>query len=174
MKNTICILLFSFFFNGWPCYAHDGFETVQCKADIPKALLGQIMSNERVVAIEERHRALGLKDLGGTEISGRLFSTSWLICGKEFMLIEKKSVVCDVLPIPPHSKDFPEFVGTCRVNSRDVPETIVAILENKIGEETLTAKMAWKIDEEHSTFVKIPTAGLRCPRLGIITQDGGL
>jgi hypothetical protein len=31
------------------------------------------MSNERVVVVEGRHKELGLKDLGGSEISDRLF-----------------------------------------------------------------------------------------------------
>jgi hypothetical protein len=54
-------------------YALDGFETVRCGTDIPKSLIGKRMSNERVVVVEGRHKELGLKDLGGSEISDRLF-----------------------------------------------------------------------------------------------------
>jgi hypothetical protein len=34
------------------------------------------------------------------------------------MLIEENSVVRDVLLIPTHSKDFPEFIGTCQINNK--------------------------------------------------------
>ena len=37
----------------------------------------------------------------------------------------------------------------------------------------LPAKVAWKIDEKTKKFVSLPTKGLRCPRNGIITADGG-
>ena len=59
--------------------ASDGFGSVHCGADIPKALIGQTTSDERVVVIEKRHADLGLKDLGGSEISDRLFLASWRI-----------------------------------------------------------------------------------------------
>ena len=42
----------------------DGFDSVRCGSDVRKALLGRKMSNEKIVAIEERHKDLGLKDLG--------------------------------------------------------------------------------------------------------------
>jgi hypothetical protein len=40
-----------------------------------------------IVVFEGRHKDLGLKDLGGTEISGRLFLGSWLICGSEYAVL---------------------------------------------------------------------------------------
>ena len=51
----------------------DGFDSVHCGSEVRKALLDRTMSNEKIVAIEERHKDLGLKDLAGTEISDRLF-----------------------------------------------------------------------------------------------------
>jgi hypothetical protein len=47
----------------------DGFESVRCGSDVRKALLGRKMSNEKIVVLEERHKDLGLKDLGASEIS---------------------------------------------------------------------------------------------------------
>jgi hypothetical protein len=41
------------------------------------------MSNQKVSVLEAKHKDLGLKDLGGTEISDRLFLISWKICGEE-------------------------------------------------------------------------------------------
>src|SRR2546421_8137547 len=84
----------------------DGFDSVRCGSDVRKALLGRKMSNERIVVLQERHKDLGLKDLGGTEISDRIFLISWRICGEEYVLLEdQKNVVRDVLKFPKHSKD---------------------------------------------------------------------
>ena len=154
--------------------AADLFAKVQCGSDIPKALVGGGMGNERSAAIEARHKALGLKDLGGSELTGGLFLSSWLICGNEYMFIlDKKSVVRDVLQFPQHSKDSPEFIGSCRVNEKQVPGEIVAVLTNQAGAENLSANSAWKIDRTKAKFVKLATEGMQCPRSGIITADGG-
>ena len=152
----------------------DLFATVRCGTDIPKALIGRFMSNERVALTEARHKDLSLKNLGGSEITERLFSTSWLICGNEYMLItDKKDIVRDVLQVPQHSKDAPQFIGMCRVHNKQLPDVIVAILTNRAGVENLPAKFAWKIDPKSAKFVKVDVEGMQCPRSGIITSDGG-
>jgi hypothetical protein len=106
IKGIIAILalVLSLFCRSSICKA-DGFDSVRCGSDVGKALLGRTMPNEKIVAIEERHKDLGLKDLGGTEISDRLFLISWRICGEEYVLLEDKDVVRDVLKFPKHSKD---------------------------------------------------------------------
>jgi len=154
--------------------AGDLFSKVQCGSDIPKALIGGLMTNERDAAVEARHKALGLKDLGGSEMAGGLFLSSWLICGKEYqMIMDKKSIVRDVLEFPEHSKASPEFIGSCQVNGKKVPGEIIAVLNNQAGAENLSAKSAWRIDSKSAKFAKVDTAGLQCPRSGIITSDGG-
>ena len=153
-------------------FAGDGFDSVRCGSDVREALLGHTMSNEKIVAIEERHKDLGLKDLGGTEISDRLFLISWRICGDEYALLEDGGVVRDVLKFPKHSKDSPQFIGGCQLNSHDVPGTAIGVLKNEPG-ENLPAVIAWKIDEKQKKFVKLETEGLRCSREGISTADGG-
>ena len=162
----------------WPvspnASAADLFSKVECGADIPKALIGGFMSNERDAVIEARHKALGLKDLGGSEMTGGLFLSSWLICGNEYQLItDKKSIVRDVLRFPEHSKASPEFIGSCKVNGKALPGEIIAVLNNQAGAENLPAKFAWKIDAKTAKFVKLETEGMQCPRDGIITADGG-
>ena len=131
------------------------------------------MSNERIVVLGERHKDLGLKDLGGTEISDRLFLTSWRICGEEYLLLEDKDVVRDVLKFPKHSKESPQFIGTCQSNGHDLLGTAIGMLKNEAGADILPAVMAWKIDEKQMKFVQLQTEGLRCSRDGIITADGG-
>jgi len=132
------------------------------------------MSNDKTVLLEDRHKELGLKDLGASEISGRLFLISWRICGDEYVLLEDKDVVRDVLKFPRHSKESPEFIGSCQLNGHDVPGTAIGVLKNEKGVEFLTAVVAWKIDDKQMKFVELKTEGLRCSRDGIITADGGL
>ena len=154
--------------------AADGFDGIRCGSDISKSLVGRTMSNERIVIIQERHKDLGLKDLGGTGVSERLFLISWLICGDEYVLLEENDVVRDVLKFPRHSKDSPEFIGTGQLNGSDVPGTIIAVLKNDKDAKHLRAAVAWKIDEKRMKFITLQTEGLQCPRSGIITSDGGL
>jgi hypothetical protein len=113
--------------------AADGFDPVRCGSDVAKALVGRTMQNEKVAVIEERHRDLGLKDLGGTEISDRLFLISWRICGEEYALLEDKDVVKDVLKFPKHSKDSPQFIGSCQLNGHDVRAQRLACLKMKMA-----------------------------------------
>jgi len=157
-----------------PAHAHDGFEKVQCAADIPKALIGQRLSDDSVAEIESRHGVLGLKNLGGYEVSDGLFSAAWLICGKEYQLIlNDRSVVRDALKFPPHSKTTPGFVGSCEVKAKKIPGTVVAVLNEEAGKDSLGAQAAWRIDEKTAKFVKLSIKDLRCARDGIITADGG-
>ena len=152
----------------------DGFDSVRCGSDLGKALLGRTLPNEKVNVLEERHKDLGLKDLGGTEISDRLFLISWRICGQEYVLLEEQNVVRDVLKFPNHSKASPQFIGSCHLDGRDLSGTAIGVLGNQDGVRVLPAIVAWKIDDKQMKFVKIQTEGLRCARDGIITADGGL
>jgi hypothetical protein len=154
----------------------DGFTGIQCGSDIAKALTGKGMSNERVADLEKRHADLGLKDLGASEISDRLSCISWFICGSEFILLQDGSIARDVLKVPPHSKISPLFIGTCELNGKEGKDIVVAILDNEKqpAASALTAKVAWKIDQNKMKFVSVPVEGLRCPCSGVITSDGGL
>jgi hypothetical protein len=137
------------------------------------AVVGKHSSNERVVVIEARHSNLGLKDLGGIEVSDRLFLISWRICGSEYavLLNTKKGVVRDVLPVPVHSLQSPQsFAEGCQVASKEIPDAVIAILDNRQGQRPkayldqimLPAKIAWKIDEHQERFVPMATQGLSC------------
>ena len=142
-------------------------------SDVRKALVGRKMSNEKIVAIEKRHKDFGLKDLGTSEISDRLSVISWRICGEEYVLLEDKDVVREVLKFPKHSKDSPAFVGSCQLNGHDLPGTAIGVLKNENGVQILPAVSAWKIDDKEMKFIELKTEGLRCSRDGIITADGG-
>ena len=90
MKKLACLLAFIFLASGPVAHA-DAFQKVKCGSDIPKALIGQHASNDRVAVLEQKSRALGLKDLGADEISDRLSSVNWQICGAEFILLIGRS-----------------------------------------------------------------------------------
>lgn len=155
--------------------ASDGFSNLKCGADIPAKLIGQKMTNEPVSAIENRHMDLGLKDLGGTEITEKLFLISWRICGEEYALLEEKGIVRDVLKVPAHSKSAPLFIGSsCEIRGHESAGAVIAVLDGSKSDAKIPAKAAWKIDDISLKFVKIPTEGLLCARNGIITADGGL
>ena len=154
-------------------FAGDGFESVRCGSDVRKALIGKKTTNEPVVAIEGRHKDLGLKDLGADEINDHLNQINWLICGEEYAVLEDGDVVRDVIKFPKHSKDTPEFSGTCQLNGKDLPGYAIGVLKNEEGVEMLLALSAWRIDEKQKKFVELKTEGLRCSRNGIITVDGG-
>lgn len=165
-------------------HAKDGFESVKCGADVRSALLGRHMSDEPVVQIENRHSDLSLKDLGGDEITDTINSTSWRICGKEYVVTsDSRGTVRDVLAFPPHSRTAPQFSGTCRANGKTMPDMLIGVLDNRAAKGTphtsaqdetlLPATAAWKVDGKTGKFVAVPTAGLSCPRGAIITEDGG-
>jgi hypothetical protein len=128
---AILALVFPLFCGSSICNA-DGFDSVRCGSDVRKALLGRTMSNQKIVVLEERHKDLGLKDLGASEISDRLTVISWRICGEEYVLLEDKDVVQDVLEFPKHSKDSPAFIGSCRLNGHDIPGTAIGVLKNEM------------------------------------------
>ena len=174
MKKLAWLLAAVWFACG-PAAVADEFKNVKCGGDIPKALIGQRSANERVVVIEKRNQALGLKHLGADETSDQLSSINWLICGKEYeMLQDRKGLVRDVIEFPPHSKKSPAYGGYCELNGKKLPDIFTAVLNAEIAGDTLPAVFAWKIDLKAAKFVKVSTDGLRCPRSGIYTVDGGM
>src|SRR4030095_9607641 len=154
----------------------DAFDGVTCGSEIPKALTGKRMSNQRVADLEKKHADLSLKDLSGDEISEHLSTTSWLICGSEFLLLEDESFVRDVLKVPPHSKTSPFFIGSCELNGKESKDILVAILDNEKATDAsaLSARVAWKMDQKQMKFISVPVEGLRCPRSGVNTSDSSL
>src|SRR5882724_7453367 len=116
----------------------DIFKNVKCDADIPKALIGQRSATERVEVIEGRNRALRLKHLGADATSDELSSINWLICGKEFiMLQDRNGLVRDVIEFPPHSKKSPAYSGYCKLNGKDLPDIFEAVLNAQVAGDEL-------------------------------------
>jgi len=173
VKKPACILIAICLACGQAAFA-DEFQNLKCGSDIPKAMIGKRSSNVPVVQIEKKYQALGLKDLGGDEISDSLSSVNWLICGSEYIeLVDRKGAVRDVLALPPHSKAAPAFSGFCQAKGKDLPDVIIAVLDGEAAKAPLPVKTAWKIDQKQAKFVAIPGEGLLCPKDGIYSVDGG-
>ena len=164
--------------------AQDMFAAVKCGADVPKAIIGKRDKNEPVDVTEKRHKDLGLKGLGGDEISDRLFLGYWRMCGKEYALLEdtKAGLVLDALELPLDSTKAPIFDGYCSAGGKPTSSVIVAVLDNSAGidvrsdnlpDKTLKPISAWRIDESKKKFAQQPTDNLECPLSGVVTRGGG-
>lgn len=137
-------------------------------------MIGKRSANAPVVELEKKYRSIGLKNLGGDEISDNLSSVSSMICGAEYIeLIDRKGLVRDAIAFPPHSKAQPAFSGFCQLRGKDLPDVIVAVLDGSPAGDLLPVKTAWKIDQTQAKFTAIPGEGMLCPRSGIYTVDGG-
>lgn len=172
MKKLAWLLLSICLVSGHAARA-DQFAKLRCDADIPKAMIGQKPTNQRNVVLEKKYSALGLKVLGGYEISERLSTVNWWICGAEYITLSEPGRIRDAIRFPEHSKRAPAYEGTCRLNGQELPDAVVAVLDGAAATEYLPAQVAWKIDEQQAKFVKLPVEGLVCPRKGIYTLDGG-
>lgn len=148
-----------------PAAVADEFSKVKCWSDVPKALIGQRSSNEKVVATEANYPALNLKFLGSNKVSNQLASVNWYICGAEYILLmDRKGFIRDAIRFPPHSEMSPAFSSLCKVDDKDVPDIYIGILNAEVMGDQLPALVAWKIDLKEAKFIKEPVEGLRCPR----------
>jgi hypothetical protein len=181
VSKLIVVFALSFWAAG--CLAADGFGSVKCDGDIPKALIGKTLSNEPVAKLEQRHKAIGLRDEGSEEISDSVSYIAWNICGASYHVLERGGRVTDVVRAE-HSKAQPAFVGTCEVAGAPVSYTAFAILDasgSAVADKhaapddktLLPARSVWRIDEGRAKFVEMKEAKLACPRSGISTADGG-
>jgi len=162
----------------------DAFSTVHCGADVVKSLIGGRLPDGRAAAIEAAHADIKLKDVGGSEITDDLFLAGWQLCGHEYQLLVSRDRVSDVILFPPHSGRQPAFLGSCTLQAKQLKD-VLAVLDNPSprvngrppyppDDTTLLAVIsAWRIDVAGRRFVPVATAGLRCPRGGIFTSDGG-
>jgi hypothetical protein len=164
--------------------AADEFDGVQCGTGIRQSLIGKHSGKGPVRRIEAKHKDLGLKDLGGVEISDKLFEVSWRICGKQYnvLLNLRTNVIRDVIEFPTHSSTQPEFDGVCQINHQSMPDALEGVLDNRAGlnprdskraKTMLPAVVAWKVDEYAERFVAVSVDNLMCPLSGVITADGG-
>jgi len=188
MKFTLGMVAGLLLFAG-PAQARDVFDAIHCGADVPKLLIGRVLSSptEPVVETEARHKAIGLVDEGGSIVNDHLNEIGWRICGHSYqMLVDDHDVMRDVILFPDHSRAMPAFSGICKIAGKDMADAVDAVLDNRRGVDPnpehhyatddktlLPAIAAWRIDERHAKYVSVPVKGMMCPRSGLFTLDGG-
>jgi hypothetical protein len=162
----------------------DVFSNVHCGADVAKALVGGTMPNKPSAALAATHADIKLADVGGSEITDNLFLGGWQMCGHEYQLLLHRDRIDDALQFPPHSRQQPAFLGACSLDGKRV-DHILAVLDNPAPRAkgqpayapddttSLAAVAAWRIDVASRRMVGMKPGGLRCPRGGIVTADGG-
>jgi hypothetical protein len=143
--------------------APQSFRGLTCEMDIEKALPGREMPNEKVASIEARHTNLGLKDLGGYEVSDKIFLTIWRICGNQYVLLERGTQVKAVLKIPEQFKGSDEAI-ICSPVGEGATGTIVAVPSSLRTQTTIRAQAAWRVDEKKISFVPVTAKPLDCQR----------
>lgn len=156
MKYQRNILLFAISLWGVNAYcAPDGFDKVKCGSEVPKALTGQLMKNETVAAIENRHKDLGLQHMGADELAVNFNAVYWMICGKRYVVLMDGDRVRDAMQLSEPSDGASEYTGRCKVNNKEMLEMVFAILDKK------TVKDAWEMNRK-TGFVKLSTKGIQC------------
>lgn len=80
------------------------------------------------------------------------------------------------------STSSPEFIGGCQVKGTELPEGVIAVLDNSAGlnardgakaKTLLKATAVWKMNEHHERFEPLSTDNLGCPLGSVVTSDGG-
>lgn len=174
MKKLVWLLVAAVWFLGGQAAVADEFSKVKCWVDIPKALINQRSSNERVVITEAKWPALNLKYLGAAKVSNQLATINWYICGAEYvLLVDRKGFIRDAIRFPPHTEMSPAFFGRCKQGDAET-DMLVGIANATVLEDQLPVLAAWKIDLKEAKFVKQePIDGLRCPRRASYRVDAG-
>jgi hypothetical protein len=138
------------------------FDGIACDSPIATALLGRQMPNDKVVAIEKRYKTVALKALGahGMEAQGDPWTLSfWSVCGKEYVLLERRAMVRDVLPSPMATDAEPSQIETCTVDGKKVELAVVFRPKDGLPKQ---AVRAWRVDGASLKFVELQGKVLRC------------
>lgn len=118
--------------------AETWFDGIKCDSKIEAVLIGRAMPNGKVDAIEKKHKSLNLKLnwSDGMEADGDPWTlSSWMICGKEYLLLNRKNVTKDLLVSPQNLPNHKFTLGTCKSQGKLIPGTSVffAPTQDKAG-----------------------------------------
>lgn len=151
---------------GTPCLAAEvSFDGITCQMDIPKALLGRHMPNGRVIDTEKKYSSLTLKNLGGFGLpEDPYFLGTWLICGAEYLILEKpsSSIVMDVLKSSKSYAASRSEIAGCTSASGKQWSTAVILLPVPPGKSPWSVSELWEIDEANLKFRQVRDGSLRC------------
>jgi hypothetical protein len=161
MTNTLLSLIISLA----SIVAADEFTGLKCGDNIAQKLIGRKSKNERVVVIEERHKDLGLKDLGASMGDDESISyITWQICDSRYAFIMKDGRIKDVYKFPATDSGNLEFMGPCKVGVETTPEYYVGILQGSGSDSLLTPIALSKISEQTLKFEPESPNKFKCYR----------
>lgn len=121
------------------------------------------MPNDKVAKLEARYGNIQLKALGahGMEATGDPWTlTFWSLCGREYVLLERRAVVKDVLAAPPSIGNEPSLLGSCAVDGTKVSGTSVAF--GTVKDKRQGSLQAWRVDDKALKFVALKGKEIRC------------
>ncbi|WP_035344085.1 MULTISPECIES: hypothetical protein [Dickeya] len=145
--------------------AEKWFDGVTCNTDIPSALIGRHTPNDRVVTIEGRYKNIGLENHGafGIEEEGDPWTlTFWQICGREYLLLERRSVVKDVLMSPLPKENPASKIVSCDVDDTNSYSTAITFIPSEETPWPKQVKQAWIVDDKKLKFSKIEGKKIVC------------
>lgn len=145
--------------------AASGFDGLDCGSDIAAALKGREMPNGPVVELEQRYAALKLEGLGatGVEVEGDPWTlVGWMICGTEYLVLEKAARVRDVLQSPTGPGGVRSEMVSCRRDGEALAATAVAFPASQPADGSKPPAQVWLIDDAAVAFRKLEGAGIVC------------
>ena len=149
---------------GAQCLAQEGsFDGITCQTNILKTLVGRHMPNAKVADIESRYRGIHLKYLGGFGLpEDPYFLGTWLICGTEYLVLEKQSIVRDVLQSPLPFERAQSVLADCTAEKGPHWTTAVIFLPESRGQPPWSVEELWVIDEGNLKFRRVHDGRVSC------------
>ena len=137
---------------GAQCLAQErSFDGITCQTNIPKALVGRHMPNAKVA------------DIGGFGLpEDPYFLGTWLICGTEYLVLEKQSIVRDVLQSPLPFERAQSVLADCTAEKGRRWTTAVIFLPESRGQPPWSVEELWVIDEANLKFRRVHDGRVSC------------
>ena len=131
-----------------------------CAAALEKVLVGRTMSDEPVAKVEARYKSLGVKNLGGYEVSDTLFLGFWQVCGDEFAILQAGAQVKAALKTGKHVDGQDSMI--CHPKDASKGGVYIAAPGATHTKSGVVAERAWRIDEQSASFTPAMSDALEC------------
>jgi hypothetical protein len=164
MKRKIIVFLALALSGNLARGAETSFDGIKCDSQIESVLIGRAMKNGKVAAIEKKYQALNLKLLwsDGMEADGDPWTlTSWMICGKEYLSLNRKNVVKDVLISPPNLPRHKFAMGMCKNQGKTIP-TAVLFVPAEDKDRPKQFDRIWTVDDGKLKFRETTGKNISC------------
>ncbi len=166
MMNRKTIVFLALTFSGPMAQgAPISFDGIKCDSPIETVMLGRTIPNARVVTIEKKYQSLNLKLLwsDGMEPDGDPWTLSaWLVCGKEYLFLNRKDVVKDVLIAPQNVPNHKFGLGTCQNQGKVIAGTAVFVVPADGKATPKQFERIWTIDDSKLKFRETKGGNFSC------------